>query len=248
MHEPQTWHHGLLSDWWANFNVDAPEVELYRPYLGAPVLDAGCGTGRLLVPWWNEGIDIDGCDVSADMLAHCHLRAPGATLWVSPLHQLEPPRRYGTIVVCGVFGLGTTRAQDEEAIRRLHDSLEPGGTLVLDNEVPYSSSKRWGCWAEPPEFPRPWPEEADRRTCENGSELAIRSRAVAVDPLDQCVHLEMRVEKLVDGEVVKTEEHALTMRMWFRDEIVMALRHAGFESVEVLDGPEERILVYIARM
>jgi len=248
MHEPQTWHYGLLSDWWANFNVDAPEVELYRPYLRAPVLDAGCGTGRLLVPWWNEGIDIDGCDVSADMLAHCHLRAPGATLWVSPLHLLEPPRRYGTIVVCGVFGLGTTRAQDEAAIRRLHDSLEPGGTLVLDNEVPYSSPKRWGWWAEPPEFPRPWPKEADRRTCENGSELAIRSRAVAVDPLDQCVHLEMRVEKLVDGEVVKTEEHALTMRMWFRDEIVMALRHAGFESVEVLDGPEERILVYIARM
>lgn len=98
-----------------------------------------------------------------------------------------------------------------------------------------------------PRVPAPWPEEADRRTCEDGSELAIRSRAVAVDPLDQCVHLEIRVEKLVDGDVVKTEEHALTMRMWFRDEIVMALRHAGFESVEVLDGPEERILVYIAR-
>lgn len=247
MHAPQTWHYGLMSDWWANSNFDAPEVELYRPYLREPVLDAGCGTGRLLAPWWTEGIDIDGCDVSADMLAHCGERAPGAKLWVSSLHELEPPRRYRTIVACGVFGLGTTRAQDEEAIRRLHDALEPGGTLVLDNEVPYSSPRRWSWWAEPPEFPRPWQEEADRLACPDGSELTSRSRTIAVDPLDQCVHLEIRIEKLVEGEVIASEERPLTMRMWFRDEIVMALRHAGFESVEVLDGAEDRILVYVAR-
>ena len=24
----QTWHHGLIADWWANFNLDAPEIEL----------------------------------------------------------------------------------------------------------------------------------------------------------------------------------------------------------------------------
>ena len=33
MRAPQTWHHGLIADWWANFNLDAPEVELYAPYL-----------------------------------------------------------------------------------------------------------------------------------------------------------------------------------------------------------------------
>ena len=57
MHAPQTWHHGLMADWWAAANLDAPEVEAYRPYLREPVLDAGCGAGRLL--------DIDGCDASA---------------------------------------------------------------------------------------------------------------------------------------------------------------------------------------
>jgi hypothetical protein len=42
---------------------------------------------------------------------------------VSSLHELDTPRQYGCIVVCGVFGLGTTRAEDEEAIRRLFSSL-----------------------------------------------------------------------------------------------------------------------------
>jgi hypothetical protein len=30
------------------------------------------------------------------------------------MHALEPPRRYRTIVVCGAFGLGSTREQDLE--------------------------------------------------------------------------------------------------------------------------------------
>ena len=66
-----TWHHGLVARWWAEFNHGGPEVEYFRPFVaaGQPALDAGCGTGRLLLPWLGDGLDVDGCDVSADMLA-----------------------------------------------------------------------------------------------------------------------------------------------------------------------------------
>ena len=71
MPDPQTWHHGLIARWWEEFNDSfrPHEIEYYRPFAadGQPVLDAGCGSGRLLVPFAREGIDIDGCDVSADM-------------------------------------------------------------------------------------------------------------------------------------------------------------------------------------
>jgi SAM-dependent methyltransferase len=253
MTEPGTWHHGLIAEWWASMNLDGPEIDAYRPFVeqGQPTLDAGCGAGRLLVPWRRAGLDVDGCDASADMVAECRTRlaAEGldATLWVAPLHALDAPRAYGTIVVCGVFGLGSTRVQDEQAIGALYAALAPGGTLVLDNEVPYSSPRRWAWWAEPPELPRPWPSEADRGTASDGSELALRSRTLAVDPLDQSVRLQIRAEKVVDGAVVAVEEHELTMRMWFRDELVMALRHAGFRSVSVEEGVDPRTLVYVAR-
>ena len=59
-------------------------------------------------------------------------------LWVQALHDLAPPRRYATIVVCGVFELGSSREQDKLALRRLHECLEPGDTLLLDNQVPYA--------------------------------------------------------------------------------------------------------------
>ena len=248
-----TWHHGLVADWWASMNVDAPEAEAYRRYIDPdrPVLDAGCGAGRLLVPWLREGLDVDGCDASGDMIERCRDRARAEglepRLWVAPLHLLGAPRRYGTIVVCGTFGLGTTRAEDEQAICALYDALEAGGALVLDNEVPYASPGRWGWWAERPELPRPWPSEPDCGTTADGSELMLWSRAVDVDPLDQSFRLEIRAEKSRDGVTLAREQHELTMRMWFRDELVMAMRNAGFGSVDVTPGVDEGTLVFVAR-
>ncbi len=36
-----TWHHGLIARWWANFNLDGPEIEFFRPYVasGQPTSD-----------------------------------------------------------------------------------------------------------------------------------------------------------------------------------------------------------------
>ena len=62
------------------------------------------------------------------------------------MHELDPPRRYRTIVVCGAFGLGSTREQDLESLRRFHEHLEPGGTLLVDIEVPYADGKLWRHW------------------------------------------------------------------------------------------------------
>jgi SAM-dependent methyltransferase len=262
MDEPQTWHHGLIADWWAYFNTGGPEIAYYRDFVrsGQPALDAGCGAGRLLLPWLREGLDVDGCDASADMVGRCRAAAEeegfAPTLFVQPLHELDPPRRYRTIVVCGVFGLGSTRAQDEQAISRLHAALVPGGTLVLDNEVPYSHAARWQRWTTSGRagLPTAWSAEPDRGQVSDGSEYTLWTRMVAVDPLDQCVHMEIRAEKSRAGRVLATEEHRLSMRMWFRDELVLLLRHTGFRSVEVRGGytdrpptPDDETLVFIAR-
>ncbi|HZT94240.1 MAG TPA: class I SAM-dependent methyltransferase [Gaiellaceae bacterium] len=224
MHAPTTWHHGLVADYWAAVNLDAPELDLYEQHLQSPVLDAGCGTGRLLAPLRERGFDVDGCDVSADMLERCRQRFPEATLWVSALHELDPPRRYASIVCSGVLGLGSTREQDTQALERLHDALLPGGTLVLDNEeTPFTWRVR--DWNEPSE-----------------GDISLRSRVDAVDERDRCVHLTIRAETR-DG---RSEEHALTMRQWYRDELVPLVHDAGFSAVDVLDGVNEDTLVYVA--
>jgi SAM-dependent methyltransferase len=224
LHAPSTWHHGLVADYWAAVNLDAPELDLYEQHLRSPVLDAGCGTGRLLAPLRERGFDVDGCDVSADMLERCRQRVPDATLWVSALHELAPPRLYASIVCSGVLGLGSTREQDIQALERLHDALLPGGTLVLDNEeTPFTWRVR--NWCEPSE-----------------GEISLRSRVDAVDERDRCVHLTIRAETR-DG---RSEEHALTMRQWYRDELVPLFHAAGFSRVDVRGGVNDETLVYVA--
>ena len=260
---PQTWHYGLIAEWWAVFNTDGPEIEHYRPFVekGQPALDAGCGAGRLLLPWLRAGLDVDGCDVSADMIELCRARARAEglapALWAAPLHELDPPRRYGTIVACGVFGLGTTRAEDEEGLRRCHDALEPGGTLLLDNEVPYAVASRWRRWTKEERalLPAPWPESGTVKVAADGTEYELRARTTAVDPLDQTVWMEMRAEKRRDGHVLASEEQRqISMRCYFRDELVLMLEKAGFADVIVRGGytgtepsPDDDTLVFVAR-
>ncbi len=257
-----TWHHGLVADWWAEFNTDGPEIQYFGAFVvrGQPALDAGCGTGRLLLPWLRSGYDVDGCDVSADMVARCREQADRegleATLFVQPLHELEPPRRYRTIVACGVFGLGSTRDQDREALRRLHDALEPGGRLLLDNETPYANPRRWPLWTRDgrASLPEAWPSHGDRRTASDGSERELRVRWVSFDPLDQAAVLEIQADKWVDGSHTESELHTLSMRAYFHHELLLMLQTAGFSVIDVHGdhtpappSADSNFLAYVAR-
>jgi SAM-dependent methyltransferase len=261
---PQTWHYGLIARYWAEFNDDfrPHEIQYFQRHIerGEPALDVACGTGRLLLPYLRAGLDVDGCDVSADMVALCREKAEregfSPTLFVQAMHELDAPRRYRTIYVCGAFGLGSTRARDVDALRRFHAHLEPGGTLLLDTEVPYADTRLWSYWpadgrAALPEAAQP-PRE--RRRASDGSEYGLRSRVVEVDPLEQRVALEMRAELWRDGRLEAEEEHALTTVMYFRNELLLMLEQAGFGDVEVQgdhnDEPatgDDEFIVLVAR-
>ena len=148
-----TWHYGVTARWWAEFNTSGPEIDYFRRYAeDQPALDLACGTGRLLLPYLRDGLDVDGCDVSADMIALCREAAEREglepSLYVQPKHELDLPRRYRTVFMCGALGVGSTRAEDQEALRRVYDHLEPGGTFVLDNEVAVRGRLGLGVLAE----------------------------------------------------------------------------------------------------
>jgi SAM-dependent methyltransferase len=260
---PKTWHYGLIAKWWAEFNRDGPEIAYFRRFVegdGQPALDVGCGTGRLLIPYLRGGLDVDGCDVSPDMIALCRDLAErdglSPNLYVEAMHDLALRRAYRTIYVCGAFGLGSTREQDMEALRRFHDHLEPGGTLVLDNEVPYADPRVWRYWTKETRTSLPEPPEPpeSRRRASDGAEYSLSSRTVELDPLEQRLTFEMHAEMWRDGELAAEEDRRLTTHLYFRDELLLMLERAGFGEVAVEGGytgeaatPDHDFLVFIAR-
>ena len=260
---PQTWHYGVVARWWAEFNQSGPEIDYFRRFVeaGQPALDVACGTGRLLLPYLRGGLDVDGCDVSPDMLAHCRDAAAreglSPNLYAQAMHELDLPRSYRTVFVCGGFGLGSTRKEDRQALQRLHAHLEPGGLLVLDVEVPYADPGLWQYWpaAKRAELPRP-PQgpPRERRRGSDGAEYALQSRILDLDPLRQRVAREMRAFMWRGDELVAEETYVLTETFYFKDELVLLLERAGFVEVEVrgpyndeLPTAADDFLVYLAR-
>ena len=263
--QPQTWHYGLVARYWAEFNdgFRRHEIPYFQRFIengGQPALDVACGTGRLLLPYLRAGLDVEGCDVSADMVRLCREKAEregfSPNLYVQPMHALDVPRRYRTIYVCGAFGLGSTREQDAEALRRFHEHLEPRGTLLLDAEVPYADPRHWKYWLEDERASLPEPEKPPRRRelASAGAEYALRSRLLDVDPLDQSVAFEMQAELWRDGALEVTESHSLNARYYFAHELRLLVERAGFDvlavhgdHVEADPTPKDEFVVVVGR-
>lgn len=246
--ETRTWHYGLVARWWAEFNQGGEDIEFFQRVIeeaGGPVLDAGCGTGRLLLPLLRAGIDIDGSDVSSDMLEWCRKGAESEQLSVDlfpqAMHELHLSRRYRTIIVCGAFGLGGTRAQDLEGLRRIHQNLEPGGLLVMDHHLPNLESQRtWNSWIEKPELPGPWPKRGDRRLTSDGTELELRVRQVDFDPLEQTTTLEIRASQYDGEREVDVQTSSIDINLYFQKEIELMLMMTGFSDISVKAFREDR--------
>jgi SAM-dependent methyltransferase len=241
-HEHDTWHYGLIARWWAEFNRGGDDVEFFRQAIercGEPGLDLGCGTGRLLVPFLEAGLDVDGCDVSKDMLAYCaeyaERQSVRATLEAQRICELDLDRKYNTIIICGSFGLAGSRADDLEGLRRIHRHLEPGGSLVFDHYLPNVEKQTWGAWLSErrPKLPAPFPAQGDRRRCEDGTELELIVRLREFDPLEQTVTREMRAEHWIDGELAAREESTISINIYFKREIELMLAVAGFSDVRM---------------
>lgn len=264
-----TWHYGLVANYWAEFHTEGPEILYYKNLIerfGQPALDVACGTGRLLLPYLRAGLDVDGCDISPDMLAQCRQKAeregfsPG--LYAQAMHQLDLPRTYRTIYVCGSFGIGGSRQNDAIALQRFHRHLAPDGVLLLDNHLPYREDGEHGAWQW--EFwvkknrlkldPNWWPEPGDRERASDGSEYEMRVRVADLDPLEQVITLQTRIERWREGHRIAEEEYTLKSNLYFKNELWMMLEQAGFEVIELQGdyteapaNPEHGVLLFIAR-
>ena len=262
--QPQTWHYGIVAQYWAEFNLDGPEIAYYQKHIeryGQPALDVGCGTGRLLLPYLRDGLDVDGCDISPDMLALCREKAEreglSPNLYTQAMHELDLPRTYRTIYVCGSFGIGSTREQDAVALQRFHQHLAPGGVLLLDLQMPYGGgSWHWEHWLMAnrqhldPDF---WTEGEFQRASD-GSDYVMRSGIEDLDPLEQVLTLRYWAQRWRDKQLVGEEKHLLTSNIYFKNEMLLMLKQAGFDEItiqgdfmEAEAAAEHGTLVFIAK-
>src|SRR5437763_5105340 len=132
---------GLVAETWVLLRGDTsrwPDRAFFEAIIresGQPALDVGCATGRLVLDYLAEGLNVDGLDVSPEMLAICRRKAAARglapRLFQQRLETLDLPRRYRTIIVpSSTLQLLLDPVDAAAAMRRLFEHLEPGGTLA----------------------------------------------------------------------------------------------------------------------
>jgi SAM-dependent methyltransferase len=198
---------GLIAEAWDVLRGDTskwPDRPFYLQCIrerGEPVLDVGCATGRLLLDFLALGIDIEGVDVSTEMLAICRRKAErlglAPTLQGQPMETLTLPRRYRIILVSSSsLQLVTDPSAADQAVTSLYEHLLPGGALVA------SFMTLW----RPGE-----PLFTERETAAVRKEDGARFHRLArswYDPETECERTEDRYQLLVDGEVTREEFHS----------------------------------------
>lgn len=227
---------GFAAEMWAAYDEKGWDHAYYKAVIlanGGPALDVGCGTGRLLRSYLQAGMDVDGVDISADMLAHCRrlahaqgLREP--TLYHQPMQALDIPRRYATIYVpCGSLACVMERDEVRETLRRFHRHLEPGGELVFNLfiEEEQTAGKT---------FPSDWVgwSKAD---LPDGRKLQVDRRVMKADRIDQAV-TEQRRYRIYDGETLVHEETRTGGYRWYTHNEALWMLEANRFRVEKVNG------------
>jgi ubiquinone/menaquinone biosynthesis C-methylase UbiE len=256
MSAPDYEYYGLKAGTWDLFRGDTSNWSdrlLYRRMVeryGEPVLDVGCGTGRILVDFLSEGVDIDGVDNSPEMLELCREKAAALglqpNLYRQEMEALELPRRYRTILVpSSSFQLLTDPGRAQEAMARFMAHLLPGGRLVM----PFMRLWREG---EPPETE--WKLTAEREWPDG--RVARRWSRMRFDPADGCEHTWDRYQVLRDGEVIVEEQHSRSpaTRSYTQREAAELFAAAGFTPVEMYHEftfepvrPEDALFTVVGR-
>ncbi len=102
---------------------------------GARVLDAGCGTGRVMVRLAELGYDCVGVDLDASMLAVAQKQAPGLPWFQVDLAGFDPDllgiaADFDLVVAAGNLFPLLAGGTEATVVKRLAAALCPGGLMV----------------------------------------------------------------------------------------------------------------------
>jgi SAM-dependent methyltransferase len=198
---------------------------LYREYAQnckGLILEPMCGTGRFLLPFLEEGFDIQGFDASPHMLEALRAKAKVKNLepnvWHGFLADLESITKYALIFIpSGSFGLITDLGEARLCLKKIYDQLENEGTFVFEAETLDAAPNQFNIWRG-----SAWNREDGK---------CIITNFVDLPPVN-CVFSTLFKYELIDGHsLVKTEIEKLKIRLYEPYYLIDMLKEAGFKQI-----------------
>jgi SAM-dependent methyltransferase len=200
---------------------------------GGPVLEIGCGTGRVLLPLLEAGVDADGVDLFPAMLERARAKAAAKglkpRLVAGDMRDFTMPRRYAR-VICpfNAFAHADGAEPQIATLRCAREHLDAGGAFVLHMSLPSPAY-----WLEPDGDPV---LEVETRDPATGNTVQLWDTRFK-DPVTQRQRSRNEIRTLApDGRPIATRRTASVQRWVYPAELELLFRIAGFHRWELFGG------------
>jgi len=205
----------------------------------APVLEAACGTGRVLLRLLEAGIDAEGIDASSPMIDRFRSKARPKG-WadravVADMRDFSRTRRFG-LIICPFNGFAHCESTDDQirALRCFHRHLAPGGAAVLHMSYPGPHY-----WNEPDGIPFLETEAGDPGSGRTFQMWDTRAK----DPVSQTQKSRIEIREINrSGRKVASHWSSTSQRWVYKFELELLFRAAGFERWSLFGGLDGRAL------
>lgn len=210
-----------------DFDDDISLMRNIASIVGDPIVEFGCGSGRILLPLAHDGFDVTGIDSSQEMLARLEHEAgvSNATGKITSLHgdmseRLPLPADTFGVAIFSLNGLMHLQDQAAQlaALSEAARVLDPRGQLVIDlfNPTPEylnhlgTGAHLEGSWQLP-----------DGREVEKWSYRTLH-------PATQTIDTRIWYDTIMEDGAVHRLRAAFTLRYLHAAELALLLDKAGF--------------------
>ncbi len=188
------------------------------------VLEPMCGNGRMLIPFMQEGIDIEGFDISEDMLKLCKEKCGKLNLtpkiFKDKIEKFKTNKRYDLIIIpFGSFSLLPDHLVDL-SLDNLKSMLKEDGKLLLTIITKKS---------EPEEIPN-W---VQTNCVKFNEEKIVEFKKVLFNEESKMLHTKLKYELIQGNEITKTEIMDFPMRLYENQEFENTLSINGLQKVVI---------------
>lgn len=212
------------------------DVEMYRQFAartGGPVLELGCGTGRIALPLARDGHQVTAVDISSGMLAVLRARlaqeppdvAARVQIVQMDMRRLVLNREFA-LALCplNTFMHMTTQADQMAVLGSAYRHLIPGGRLVVDVASPLAMLLIPG--GEALSLQSELRDEVSGQTVQ-------KFTSARFDHARQMQYLTLLYDEVGADGAVRRSTLRTELRYVFRFEMQLLLERAGFSVEEV---------------
>jgi SAM-dependent methyltransferase len=213
------------------FDLDKPtasaqEYAFFRHYIKQscePILEPMCGSGRYLIPYLEEGFNVEGFDASPFMLNALHAKCKQKNLtphvWEQFLEGVPATKQYNLIFIPdSSFCLFLDPAHIKMCLQKIYSLLKDGGTFVFDLETVYAVPARTNIW------------QGKAYKKRDGTIVMCSTLPLPIE--NSIATVVCRYELIDKTEVIKTEMEYFQIKLYYPTEMDALLREVGFSQIK----------------